>query len=89
MAGTDNIIDFPESFHYIKWDEHIGMCSDEVDIELLPDIEGDKSKVCIGLNDIHQTVDRKRLAEFFWAAAVFLDSDQEWFKVGEYPSLNK
>lgn len=86
-----NIIKFPEpeSFKYIECDNRIsgvtGKFDTDVDMEV--DASGDaRFIVCGGGN--YAVATRKEMAQFLWAAAYFLDSDQEWAE-SEYPALNK
>ena len=75
----------PDSWGYMDFDGDIGVGSKYIDIELYsknPDV------IYINLLGEMEQVDRQGLAEFLWAAAYFLDSDQEWLK-GKYVCLNK
>lgn len=75
----------PESWGYKDLDGEIGIGSKYIDIELY---RKNADVVYIELLGEMEQVDRKGLAEFLWAAAYFLDSDQEWLR-GEYVCIDK
>ncbi len=86
---TSNIIKFPES-ESVCYGQHdgkitglIGKFDRDVDFE---QITGGDFAIQIG--DEYAQATRKEMSQFLWAAAYFLDSNQEWAE-SEYPALNK
>ena len=84
-----NIIKFPEkeSFVYAQYDGKITGLVGKFDIDVdFEQITGGKFAIQIG--DQYAEATRKDMAEFLWAAAYYIDSNQEWAE-SEYPALNK
>lgn len=89
-----NIIDFqkwkdadkePEGWGYKTWDREIAICSKFIDFEIY---RKNADVIYVEVFGEVEQVDRKGFAEFLWAAAYFLDSDEEWAD-GEYVCLDK
>ena len=85
---TDNIIDFPESFSYTEHDGRIGITSNVALVEFIASEYG-KHKITVGQGYCYDDFDRRAISEFLWAAAFFVDSDQQYLKKGDYPALKK
>jgi len=86
-----NIIKFPESepFKYIQYDGKMRGIEGIFDIGVTMHIEDDKSvSLQIDSDGVILETTRKELSQFLWAAAYFLDSNQEWAE-SEYPAINK
>lgn len=84
-----NIIKFPnsESIKYAIHDEKVLSVSGifhDVEIELSPISD----EFEIQINNEYVIGSRKKMAEFLWAMAYMIDSDQEW-SADKYPSINK
>ena len=85
-----NIIKFPESevFEYRKNETQIFGVVGKFDLDLEMMVDDGAVNMQIGCDGDHVEATRKDMAKFLWAAAYFLDSDQEWAE-NEYPALNK
>lgn len=73
-----------ESFGYLISGKDVGIGSKELDLE----IHGSADSVNLYIDGVKHRTTRKSLSEFLWAAAYYLDSDEEWLG-NEYVGLNK
>ena len=89
---VSNVIKFPEreSFSYIETHNKILGVTGKFDIEVDMWVDDSQKNVNlqIGNDGDYAETTRKEMAQFLWAAAYFLDSNQEWAE-SEYPALNK
>ena len=85
-----NVIKFPESevFDYIQYGGKIRGVSGKFDLGVDMEVDGETVSLQIDCDGVILEGIRKEMAQFLWAAAYFLDSDQEWAE-SEYPALNK
>ena len=87
-----NIIKFPESesFKYIETHNKILGVAAKFDkgVDMWVDDDNKTANLQIDAGADWAEATRKEMAQFLWAAAYFLDSDQEWAE-SEYPALNK
>lgn len=86
----NNIVKFPasindDSFCYMDLDGDLGLSTVDRKIAVLRLNDDEFTVITPEGEELHN---RRQLAEFFWAAATFIDSDEKWRIDGKMVACN-